>query len=76
MAGRIPQGFIDDLLARVNIVDIIDGRVKLKKAGKTTQGSALSTKKNRPLSLSVLTNSSITVLLRRRRQCYWLLDGV
>ncbi len=34
MAGRIPQHFIDDLLARVNIVDVIDGRVKLKRAGK------------------------------------------
>jgi hypothetical protein len=25
MAGRIPQTFIDDLLARVDIVDVIDG---------------------------------------------------
>ena len=38
MAGRIPQNFIDDLLARVNIVDIIDGRVKLKKTGKNYSG--------------------------------------
>jgi DNA primase len=38
MAGRIPQSFIDDLLARVNIVDVIDGRVKLKKAGKNYSG--------------------------------------
>lgn len=36
--SRIPQNFIDDLLARVNIVDIIDGRVKLKKAGKNYSG--------------------------------------
>ncbi len=34
MAGRIPQGFIDELLARIDIVDVIDGRVPLKKAGK------------------------------------------
>ncbi len=34
MAGKIPQGFIDELLARIDIVDIIDGRVPLKKAGK------------------------------------------
>lgn len=34
MAGRIPQSFIDDLLARVNIVDVVDSRVRLKKAGK------------------------------------------
>ena len=34
MAGRIPQHFIDELLNRVDIVDIIDARVPLKKAGK------------------------------------------
>lgn len=30
----IPQHFIDDLLARVNIVDVIDARTKLKRTGK------------------------------------------
>ncbi|RLQ21199.1 DNA primase [Seongchinamella sediminis] len=34
MAGRISQSFIDDLLDRVDIVDVIDRRVKLKKTGK------------------------------------------
>lgn len=34
MAGRIPQQFIDDLLDRLDIVDVIDRRVKLKKTGK------------------------------------------
>ncbi len=34
MAGRIPQTFIDDLLNRVDIVDIIESRVPLKKAGR------------------------------------------
>ncbi|MEZ9057163.1 DNA primase [Vibrio pelagius] len=34
MAGIIPRSFIDDLLARLDIVDIIDARVKLKKKGK------------------------------------------
>ncbi|MBT5031237.1 MAG: DNA primase [Proteobacteria bacterium] len=34
MAGRIPQAFIDDLISRVDIVDLIDGFVPLKKAGK------------------------------------------
>ncbi len=33
MAGRIPQAFIDDLLARVDVVDVIDARVPLKKQG-------------------------------------------
>lgn len=34
MAGHIPRTFIDDLLARLDIVDIVDSRVKLKKKGK------------------------------------------
>jgi DNA primase len=34
MAGLIPQSFIDDLLDRVDIVDVVDRRVKLKKTGK------------------------------------------
>lgn len=34
MAGYIPRDFINDLLARVDIVDVIDSRVKLKKRGK------------------------------------------
>jgi DNA primase len=34
MAGIIPQSFIDDLLERVDIVEVIDSRVKLKKTGK------------------------------------------
>jgi len=34
MAGRIPQSFVDDLLDRVDIVEVIDSRVKLKKSGK------------------------------------------
>lgn len=34
MAGRIPQQFIDDLLNRVDIVEVVDSRVPLKKKGK------------------------------------------
>lgn len=34
MAGLIPQNFIDDVLSRVDIVDVIDKRVKLRKTGK------------------------------------------
>jgi len=34
MAGRIPQQFIDDLVSRVDIVEVIDGRVPLKKKGR------------------------------------------
>jgi len=34
MAGRIPQEFIDELVARTDIVELIDSRVPLKKAGR------------------------------------------
>ena len=34
MAGRIPQSFIDDLLNRIDIVEVIDARVPLKKTGR------------------------------------------
>jgi DNA primase len=34
MAGRIPKPFIDEVLLRADIVDLIDARVPLKKAGK------------------------------------------
>jgi DNA primase len=37
MAGRIPSHFIDDLLARVDIVEVIEARVPLKKAGRDWQ---------------------------------------
>lgn len=33
MAGRIPRHFIDDLIARTDIVDLIDSQIKLKKKG-------------------------------------------
>jgi DNA primase len=34
MAGRIPQAFIDELMARADIVELIGARVPLKKAGR------------------------------------------
>ncbi|AHG39184.1 DNA primase [Pseudomonas syringae CC1557] len=34
MAGLIPQSFIDDLLNRTDIVDVVSSRVQLKKSGK------------------------------------------
>jgi DNA primase len=34
MAGRIPQSFINELLSRIDIVDVIDARLKLRKQGR------------------------------------------
>ena len=38
MSGRIPQIFINDLLARLDIVDIVEQRMTLKKTGKNYSG--------------------------------------
>tara|TARA_R110000824_G_scaffold336_11_gene2407 strand:- start:64577 stop:66343 length:1767 start_codon:yes stop_codon:yes gene_type:complete len=38
MAGFIPQSFIDDLLSRADIVDVVGSRVTLKKTGKNYSG--------------------------------------
>jgi DNA primase len=34
MAGRIPDSFLDDLVVRSDIVEVIGARVPLKKAGR------------------------------------------
>ena len=34
MSGRVPRAFIDDLLNRVDIVEVIDARLPLKKKGR------------------------------------------
>ncbi|HSH48339.1 MAG TPA: DNA primase [Halomonas sp.] len=38
MAGQIPQRFIDDLLARVDVVEVVGERVTLKKTGRNHSG--------------------------------------
>ena len=39
MAGRIPESFIDDLLARVDIVELVQQRTPLKRAGREYQSN-------------------------------------
>jgi len=38
MAGQIPQRFIDDLLARIDVVEVVGERVQLKKTGRNYSG--------------------------------------
>lgn len=62
MAGRIPRVFINDLLARTDIVDLIDARVKLKKQGKNFHACCpFHNEKTRPSPLTVR-NSFTTAL--------------
>ena len=46
MKGSIPRPFIDDLLTKSDIVDVINTRVKLKKLGAIIKPAALSITKN------------------------------
>lgn len=39
MSGKIPKYFINDLLYRTNIIDLINTRIKLKKQGKNYQAN-------------------------------------
>ena len=54
MAGRIPRVFISDLLARTDIVDLIDARVKLKKQVFWRKFVVVSSMKNRLPNVSAL----------------------
>ena len=62
MAGLIPKSFIHDLLERADIVEVVDSRVPLKKAGKNHRHVVLSITKNRHPSPSAKTSSFITAL--------------
>lgn len=48
MAGRIPDAFIQDLIARTDIVEIIGQRVELKRAGKEFRGLSPFTNEKSP----------------------------
>ena len=60
MAGRIPQYFIDELIARADIVELIGSRVPLKKAGKEFKACCPFHGEKTPSFTSCPTSSSIT----------------
>ena len=58
MKGSIPRQFIDDLLTKSNIVDVINARVKLKKAGRDYQACCPFHHEKTPDRKSTRLNSS------------------
>ncbi|TXH03287.1 MAG: DNA primase [Nevskiaceae bacterium] len=48
MAGRIPESFIHDLLARTDIVEVVGTRVELKRAGREYRGLSPFTHEKTP----------------------------
>lgn len=63
MKGSIPRPFIDDLLTKSDIVDVINARVKLKKPAAIIKPAALSIMKKHHLSRLVKRNSFIIALV-------------
>ena len=62
MPGRIPQNFIDDVLDRLDIIDVIGSRIELRKSGKNYSACCPFHDEKTP-SFSVSPDSnSITVL--------------
>ncbi|GIT22984.1 MAG: hypothetical protein CM1200mP40_26660 [Gammaproteobacteria bacterium] len=63
MTGLIPQSFIDDLLHRTDIVEVIDKRVPLKKRGNNyTACCPFHREKKRLHSALIKIANSITAL--------------
>lgn len=62
MANHIPRSFIDDVLARTDIVELINSRVKLKKAGREYQACCPFHHEKTPPS-PLVRKSSFTIVL-------------
>ena len=77
MKGSIPRQFIDDLLTKSNIVDVINARVKLKKAGRDYQACCPFHHEKTP-SFTVSEKKTILLLLWlwRERQCDFIFNGL
>lgn len=63
MSGLIPQPFIDDLLNRTDLVELIDGYVPLKKEATVILRVALSIMRKHHHSMSLQKNNFIIVLV-------------
>jgi hypothetical protein len=59
----IPQDFVDQLLSRVDLVDVVDRYVPLKKAGQNYLACCPFHKEKSPLSRSAPASSFITALV-------------
>ncbi|MDZ7811021.1 MAG: CHC2 zinc finger domain-containing protein [Arhodomonas sp.] len=66
MAGRIPDQFIDELLARVDIVDVIGERIQLKRAGSQPPGALSFSHREDPV-VHRQPHQAVLPLLRLRR---------
>ena len=75
MKGSIPRQFIDDLLTKSNIVDVINARVKLKKAGRDYQACCPFHHEKTP-SFTVSEKILLLLWLWCERQCDFIFNGL
>ena len=62
--ARLPQAFIDQVLDRTDIVDVVDRRVKLKKAGKNYSACCpFHQEKHPPFLLSPKSRSTTSLVV-------------
>ena len=77
MKGSIPRQFIDDLLTKSNIVDVINARVKLKKAGRDYQACCpFHHEKTPSFTVSEKKQFYLLLWLWRERQCDFIFNGL
>ena len=77
MAGRIPQHFIDELVARTDIIEVIGSRVQLKRAGPRVQGLLPVPRREDAVVLGEPGQAVLSLLrLRRARHGARLRDGI
>ncbi|MBK8896031.1 MAG: hypothetical protein IPN66_02150 [Candidatus Competibacteraceae bacterium] len=77
MIGRIPQEFLDQLLGRIDLVEIVNSRVPLRRAGHEFMACCPFHAEKTP-SFSVSPAQAVLPLLRLRRprQRHRLFDGL
>ena len=73
MSGRIPRQFIDELLVRVDIVDVIDSHIPIKKMGANIVPVALFTVK-KPPALALIKIDNFSIVLAVMQVAMLLLD--
>jgi len=77
MAGRIPDTFIDELLARIDIAEMIGERLALKRSGSNYSGLCPFHGEKTPFVHGELNQAVLPLLwLWRARQCNPLFNGI
>ncbi len=73
MAGLFPQEWLDEVMERNNIVDVVSSYVPLTKRGKNI-GASVPFIAKKPLPFPWMRTSSFTTVLGARREETWFIS--